>query len=144
MAELENYAELKFTNAVLIDIFSRYASNSEMAEFVALDGSIDMKFKMINGVMETPKCCEQVLSLMYALFECNPQSTIGRIYCDHQVDILRETVYRLSKVIDAFSDIKLIIHSTTPDKNDPEKNVSTHTEFTLKKSKTSETKVIES
>ncbi|MCR4795127.1 MULTISPECIES: hypothetical protein [Ruminococcus] len=143
MAELENYAELKFTNAVLIDIFSRYADNSEMAEFVAADGSIDMKFKMVNGVMETPKCCEQVLSLMYALFECNPQSTVGRIYHAHQVDILRETVYRLAMVLDSFSDVKLTIHATTADKNDPGKKVSTHTEFTLKKSKTTETKVIE-
>ena len=143
MAELENYAELKFTNAVLIDIFSRYASNSEMAEFVAADGSIDMKFKMINGVMETPKCCEQVLSLMYALFECNPQSAVGQIYSAHKVDILRETVYRLATVLDGFSDIKLIIHSTTADKSDPEKKVETHTEFTLKRSKTSETEVIE-
>jgi hypothetical protein len=143
MAELENYAELKFTNAVLIDIFSRYASNSDMAEFVAADGSIDMKFRMLNGVMETPKCCEQVLSLMYALFECNPQSAVGRIYHDHQTDILRETVYRLAMVLDSFSDVKLTIHSTAEDKNDPEKMISTHTEFTLKKSKTSETKVIE-
>jgi len=143
MAELENYAELKFTNAVLIDIFSRYASNSEMAEFVAEDGSIDMKFKMINGVMETPKCCEQVLSLMYALFECNPQSTIGRIYAAHKVDILRETVYRLEMLLDGFSDIKLTIHSTTQDKNDQTQKISTHTEFTLEKSRTTETKVIE-
>ena len=143
MAELENYAELKFTNAVLIDIFSRYASNSEMAEFVAEDGSIDMKFKMINGVMETPKCCEQVLSLMYALFECNPQSTIGRIYAAHKVDILRETVYRLAMLLDGFSDIKLTIHSTTQDKNDQTQKISTHTEFTLEKSRTTETKVIE-
>ena len=143
MAELENYAELKFTNAVLIDIFSRYASNSEMAEFVAEDGSIDMKFKMINGVMETPKCCEQVLSLMYALFECNPQSTIGRIYAAHKVDILRETVYRLTMLLDGFSDIKLTIHSTVQDKNDQTQKISTHTEFTLEKSRTTETKVIE-
>ena len=143
MAELENYAELKFTNAVLIDIFSRYASNSEMAEFVAEDGSIDMKFKMINGVMETPKCCEQVLSLMYALFECNPQSTIGRIYAAHKVDILRETVYRLAMLLDGFSDIKLTIHSTVQDKNDQTQKISTHTEFTLEKSRTTETKVIE-
>ena len=141
MAELENYAELKFTNAVLIDIFSRYASNSEMAEFVADDGSIDMKFKMINGVMETPKCCEQVVSLMYALFECNPQSTIGRIYAAHKVDILRETVYRLAMLLDGFSDIRLTIHSTAQDKNDPTQKISTHTEFTLAKSRSTETKV---
>ena len=141
MAELENYAELKFTNAVLIDIFSRYASNSEMAEFVADDGSIDMKFKMINGVMETPKCCEQVVSLMYALFECNPQSTIGRIYAAHKVDILRETVYRLAMLLDGFSDIRLTIHSTAQDKNDPTQKISTHTEFTLAKSSSTETKV---
>lgn len=139
MAEHENYAELKFTNAVLLEIFGRYASNSELAEFVAEDGSIDMKFRMINGVLETPNSSEQVLSLMYALFESNPQSTIGRIYMTHQTDILRETVYRLSMVLDSFSDVKLTIHSSAPDKDDPTKSVDTHTEMTLTRSKKTET-----
>ncbi|MBR6967294.1 MAG: hypothetical protein IKH78_02075 [Ruminococcus sp.] len=138
MAEHENYAELRFTNAVLLEIFGRYASNSELAEFVAEDGSIDIKFRMVNGILETPNSSEQVLSLMYALFESNPQSTIGRIYMSNQTDILRETVYRLSMVLDSFSDVKLTIHSSVPDKDDPAKSVETHTEMTLTRSKTTQ------
>ncbi|WP_019678070.1 hypothetical protein [Ruminococcus flavefaciens] len=136
MTELENYAELKFTNAMLLDIFSRYATNFELAEFVADDGSVDMKFKMINGVMETPKSCEHVLSLMFALFESNPQSAVGRIYMAHQTEILREVVYRLSMVLESFSDIRLTVHSVAPDEDDPSKKRATHTEFKLIQNKT--------
>ena len=39
MAEDGNYIELRFTNAMMLDIFSRYASDSELAGFVAEDGS---------------------------------------------------------------------------------------------------------
>ena len=50
MAEDGNYIELRFTNAMMLDIFSRYASDSELAGFVAEDGSIFMRFEMINGL----------------------------------------------------------------------------------------------
>ena len=41
-----------------MDIFSRYASNSDMAEFVDENGSVYMRFRMVNGVLEPPKNCE--------------------------------------------------------------------------------------
>ena len=136
MAEDGNYIELRFTNAMMLDIFSRYASDSELAGFVAEDGSIFMRFEMINGVLEPPKNCEEVLSILYILFETNPQSPAGRVYSANRTDILRETVYRLSRVLDSFSDVRMTIHSVAPDENDPSAGKTTHTEFTLTRKRT--------
>lgn len=118
------------TNAVLIDIFSRYADNSVLAEFVAPDGSINMKFRM-NTPVEPPTCCEHVLSLLFALFESNPETSVGKIYMSNQKEILRETVYRLAQVMDSFSDVKLSMHVTKPDEKNPGEEVTQHTEFTI-------------
>lgn len=138
MPELKNYAEIKFTNAVLIGIFNNYAENSDMAEFVSADGSIDLKFK-VNLPVEPPASCEQVLSLMFALFESNPDTTIGRIYMANQREILRETMYQLAMVLDSFSDVKLTLHTAVPDKNDPDKAIESHTEFTLTRTRSTKT-----
>ena len=138
MENLGNYLVFKFTNAVFIEIFGRYASNSEMAEFIAEDGSVTMKFKMINGVLDTPKTTEQFISLMYILFEANPKSPAGRIFASHQKEILRETVFRLQQVIDGFSDIHMTIHSECPNKDDPDKSDVKHTEYSLTRSKSTE------
>lgn len=118
------------TNAVLIDIFSRYADNSVLAEFVAPDGSINMKFRL-NTPVEPPTCCEHVLSLLFALFESNPETSVGKIYMSNQKEILRETVYRLAQVMDSFSDVKLSMHVTKPDEKNPGEEVTQHTEFTI-------------
>lgn len=131
----KNYAEIHMTNAVLIDIFSRYADNSAMAEFVDKNGSINMRFGL-NTPAEPPTCCEHVLSLLFALFESNPDTTIGKIYMENQKEILRETIYRLAQVMDSFSDIKLSMHVTKPDENNPGAEVTQHTEFTISKTKT--------
>lgn len=128
--EKNNYAEIHMTNAVLIDIFSRYADNSVLAEFVAPDGSINMKFRM-NTPVEPPTCCEHVLSLLFALFESNPETSVGKIYMSNQKEILRETVYRLAQVMDSFSDVKLSMHVTKPDEKNPGEEVTQHTEFTI-------------
>lgn len=125
MDKLENYAEIVFTNPVIIDIFSRYTTNSVLASFVNRDGSIRMRFRVAPPV-EPPKSCEQVLSLMYALFESNPSSKLGEIFLKNQTAILRETVYRLSQVLDGFSDVKLSIHTKAPDSD-----LCTHTECTI-------------
>lgn len=138
MAVQKDYCEINFTNAVIIDIFSRYATNSEMAEFVFDDGSINMRFKLVNGDLEVPENCEQTLGLMYALFESNPLSTIGRIYTENQQAILRETVYTLSKVLDSFSDVTLIIHKFMSDSSDPSKEIDIQKKIVLKR----ETKVV--
>ena len=138
MEEFRNYLVFKFTNAVFIEIFGRYASNSEMAEFIAEDGSVTMKFKMINGVLDAPKTTEQFISLMYIMFETNPHSPAGRIFMANQREILCETVFRLQQVIDGFSDIHMTIHSELPDKDEPEKSNVTHTEYSLTRTKSVE------
>ncbi len=138
MAVQKGYCEIQFTNAVIIDIFSRYATNSEMAEFVADDGFIKMRFRMENGDIEAPENCEQTLGLMFALFESNPQSTIGRIYTENQQAILREIVYTLSKVLDSFSDVTLTIHRFKSDSSDPSKEIDIQKKIVLKR----ETKVV--
>lgn len=130
----KNYAEIHMTNAVLIDIFSRYADNSAMAELVSTDGSIDLKF-VLNTPAEPPTCCEHVLSLLFALFESNPETPIGKIYMANQKEILRETIYRLSQVMDSFSDVKLSMHITKPDEQNPGSEVTQHTEFTITRTK---------
>ena len=138
MDENRNYLIFKFTNAVFIEIFGRYAENSELAEFIAEDGSVTMEFRMVNGVLNTPKTTEQFLSLMYVLFETNPESPAGRVYMAHQLDILRETVYRLNNVLCGFSDIHMTIHFELPDKDDPDNPKVTHTEFTLTRTQVTE------
>ena len=129
MDGLKNYAEIRFTNAVLIDIFSRYADNSAMAEMVAPDGTVHIRFR-VNPPVDPPRDTEQLLSLLFALLESNGESAMGRVYMNHQRDILREVIYRLSHVIDSFSDVKMSIHTSVP-AGGTGKEVSSHTEFTL-------------
>ena len=109
-----------------------------MAELIAEDGSVTMKFKMINGVLDTPKTTEQFVSLKYIRFEANQKSPAGRIFMSHQRDILRETVFRLQQVIDGFSDIHMTIHSERPNKDDNSKSDVTHTEYSLTMTKSVE------
>lgn len=141
MEELKNFAEISFTNAVLIDIFSKYADNRSLAEFVREDGSISIKFRT-NGQIDPPKSCEQVLSLMFALFESNPESVTGRIYMENQKNMLREVVYRLSQVLDGFSNVKMTMDNIIRVKEGPDGEVTQHSEFTLKRTRstTNETK----
>lgn len=136
MDKLKNYAHIRFTNAVLIDIFSHYADNSAMAEFVSADGSVDIRFRIAPPV-DPPKTAEQVLSLMFALFESNAVSSMGRAYMAHQREILREVMLRLSHVLDSFSDIKMSIHTSLPVAEGSDKEIESHTEFTFSRNKTS-------
>lgn len=138
MDKLKNYAHIRFTNAVLIDIFSHYADNAAMAGFVSADGSVDIRFRA-EPPLDPPRNSEQVLSLMFALFESNADSIMGRAYMAHQKEILRETMLRLSHVIDSFSDIKMSINTSVPVAGEPGKEIESHTEFTLTKSKASRT-----
>lgn len=134
MDELRNYTEIHTTNAVLIDILSRYAENSALAEFVAEDGSINLKLSLTPPV-DIPSDCEQAISFIFNVIEQNPDTTIGKIYLANQKDILRDVVCGLSKFMDGFSNIKITIHTTLPDEKNPEAEVSQHTEFTLSRSK---------
>ncbi len=137
--EMKNYAEIRMTNAAIIDIFSHYADNSALAEIVSEDGSINLKFKL-NSIVEPPTCCEHVLSLLFALFESNPESSIGKIYIANQTEILRETVYRLAQVMDSFSDVKISMHLTKPNEKNPDAEITQHTEFTITRSTTKNNK----
>lgn len=133
MDALKNYAEINFTNAVLIDIFSHYADNSAMAEIVGTDGAIHMKFR-VKPPVDLPRNTLQLLSLMFALFESNGESPMGRAYMANQRDILRETMYRLSHVIDSFSDVKMSIHTAVPVGDGSGREAESYTEFTLTRS----------
>lgn len=137
MDKLKNYAHIRFTNAVLLDIFSHYADNAAMAEFVSADGSVDLRFR-ITPPLDPPKTAEQVLSLMFALFESNSESSVGRAYMAHQREILRETMLRLSHVLDSFSDIKMSVHTSIPVSEGSDKEIESHTEFTFSRSRTSD------
>ena len=44
MAEVKNYAEIRFTNPIFIDIFSKFADNSVMAGIVSENGEIELRF----------------------------------------------------------------------------------------------------
>ena len=58
-----------------------------MAGFVGEDGVIRLRFRMTDS-FEPPKGCEQVLSLLYALLESNPELPLGKVYAEHQREIL--------------------------------------------------------
>lgn len=72
---------------------------------------------------------------MFTVIEQNPDTTIGKIYLANQKDILRDVVCELSKLMNGFSNMKIIIHTILPDENNPEAEVSKHTEFTLSRSR---------
>ncbi len=141
MSELKNYAEIKFVNPVLIDIFQHYAENSVLASFVSENGEISMKFRLSQSEQEAPKSCEQVLSLLFALLESNSESPIGKVYEQNRTEILRETVLRLSHVLDGFGTVKLTMHTSVKVPGKEDQTVTKHTEFTLNRTKT-ETKTL--
>lgn len=127
MDKLKNYAVISFTNPILLDIFGHYMKNSVLASFVSESGVVNLKFR-VKPPVDPPKSCEQVLSLIYALLESNPESPAGKAYSEHMKEILRETLYRLAFVLDGFGDVKLSIHTS-------ENGVEQHTEFTLTKTR---------
>lgn len=136
MSELKNYAEIKFVNPVLIDILQHYAENSVLATFVSESGEISMKFRLTEPQQEAPKSCEQVLSLLFALLESNSESPIGKVYEQNRTEILRETLLRLSHVLDGFGTVNISMNTSikVPVKGD--QTVTKHTEFTLSRTKT--------
>ena len=129
---MKNFAEIHFSNTAFADIFRRYANNSVISQFIGDDGSADITLDVPSAV-EPPKNCEQVLSLMFSLFESNPEAAISQVYLENQKEILRDIVFDLSEVIDGFSEIKLILSITD------ENGTNTRTEFKLSKVSTSQT-----
>lgn len=134
MSELKNYAVLTFFNPILIDIFGNNMENSVLASFVSQSGEISLKFK-VNPPIEPPKNCEQVLSLLFALLESDTGGRVGQAYAEKKLSIMRETLFRLSQVLDGFGNVKLLLHITEKSGDDAE--VTKHTEFTLNRTKSS-------
>lgn len=134
MSELKNYAELTFSNPIILDVFGNYMDNSILASIVSENGDVSIKFK-VNPPLEPPKNCEQIISLLFALLESNTESPLGQAYAAKRLEILREIVFRLSQVIDGFGSVKLILHTTEKSPANPDTEVSKHTEFTLNREK---------
>ncbi len=140
MSELKNYAELKFSNPIILDVFGTYMPNSLLATIVSQSGEINLKFKLASP-LEPPKNCEQVVSLLFALLESNAQSPLGQAYAAKRTEILRDTVFRLSQILEGFSTVKLVLHITEKSPANPETEVAKHTEFTLNRKKSSTTSI---
>ncbi len=139
MDKLKNYAELKFSNPILLDVLSHHIPNSLLATFVSETGMINLRFR-ITPPVEAPKNCEQVLSLIFALLESNTESPVGKAYAAKSADILRETVFRLSQVLDGFSSVKINLHTTERSPLPPYGEVEKLTAFTLNRTKSTEKK----
>ena len=132
MADMENYAKIEFTNSVLADIFGKYSDSDALSSIVGDNGTITVKLEA-NSDTETPQTCEQVLSLMYSLFEINPETPLGKIYMAHQKDILSETIYQLPDVIESFGNIVVEVN-TVEEISEGNKNTK-NTVTTIKRTK---------
>ncbi len=135
MEELKNYAVMRFSNPILIDILGKRIPNTVMASLVSETGEFKMKFRIAGGELEPPKNCENVISLFFALAESNPESPLGKAYFEHRSEILLDTVLMLSQLIDGFTEVKILFHYTRVSKDDPEKEIVTETNFTLNRTK---------
>lgn len=133
MSEKYDRAELSFTNPIITDILGRYADNSVMAGIIGSDGVMRMKFRLESdlGPVNT---CEQVLSLLFALLESNPDSPIGKVYMQNRCEIMRETLLRLNTVLDGFSRAEVLYIQAIPG-TDKYKQ----TKYSIKRTKTKNT-----
>lgn len=136
MSELKNYIELSFSNPIFIDILERHISNSVLAEIIDTQGKINLKLPIVDKP-EPPKTCEDIIGLIYKLFENNTDTAIGAAYAEKKCEILSDTIFELSKLIDGFNAVSVIIDFTVQSEDHPEESVNTHTEFTLNKTKIS-------
>lgn len=100
---MKNYAEMKFENQVLAEIL-------HIAEY----GKYNLKLDTVEPA-ESPKNAEDVLSMLFALLEKNPDTPAGRVYMGNQTEILHRTMLNLSEVINGFGNIEVTITTTTED-----------------------------
>ena len=101
---MKNYAEIRFENPALAGIL-------HVSEF----GKYDLKLDTVVPV-ESPKNAVDVLNMLFVLLEKNPDTPAGRVYMGNQTEILHRTMNSLSDVIDSFSDIEVVITTTSKDK----------------------------
>ncbi|MCD7890558.1 MAG: hypothetical protein LUG26_01940 [Ruminococcus sp.] len=138
MSELKNYAEMSFSNPILLDVFGNHMENSVLASFVSANGTMTLKFKAEPPV-EPPKNCEDVLGLLYSLLESNSETAVGKAFIAKENEIMRETILRISKVLDGFGNVKITLHTTEASPENPDAEVQKHTEFTLNRTKSGST-----
>lgn len=130
---MDNYVEMTFTNPVLLDIFGKRMQNRVLASVVSEQGVLRLVFGA-DPSTRTPKNTEQVLSLIFALCEGDPQSPFGEAYAREKTEILRETILRLSEVMDGFGRVRVVLNTTEPVPQVPGKVLKKRTVFTLEKS----------
>ena len=132
MSELKNYAEISFSNPIFIDILERHISNSVLAEIIDTQGKINLKLPIIEKPLP-PKTCEDIIGLIYKLFETNTDTDIGAAYAEKKCEILSDTIFELSKLIDGFTTVSVTLDVTVKSEDNPDETINTHTEFTLNK-----------
>ncbi|MCM1314995.1 MAG: hypothetical protein NC205_07895 [Prevotella sp.] len=98
-----NRAEIKFDNEVLADIL-------HISDF----GKYSLKFDT-DEIIQPPRNSVDVLSMLFALLEKNPETPAGRVYTGNQAEILHRTMSNLSAVINAFGNIEVTIIITSED-----------------------------
>jgi hypothetical protein len=130
-----NYANLVFSNPVLIDIFSHHIENSVLASFIDKSGNFRMKFGISSPTEKLPATCEEILSLLFLLLESDKDGVVGKAYAEKRAEIMYETLLHLKKAIDGFTNAKLIIHTTEPSPDTPDVNVEKHTEIVIERKK---------
>lgn len=130
MSEFKNYAELSFSNPILLEIFEKYMSNSLLVSFVDQSGIIKLRFRIESSV-NVPKNCEDVLSLLFLLMEENKELPIGMEYELKKTEIVSSVILDLSKVLEGFNSVKILLHTTTADPENNEAETTVDTEFTL-------------
>ncbi|MCQ2460244.1 MAG: hypothetical protein MJ081_07730 [Ruminococcus sp.] len=129
-----NYAVIKFTNPVFIDIFGKCADNSDLADFISADGAVSLKLNTSSAV-EPPKTVEQALSIMFRLIDENPQSAVGKIFAESRNQILSDTVFRLGDILDGFTEINMSVHTFAETSENSDKTAETTTTFTMTRTK---------
>ncbi len=134
MSELKNYAQLRFINPIFLDILSHNIKNSVLAKLVGADGVMELKLET-DPATPIPKNCEDVLTLLFMLFEYDEETELGQAYAANKLDIMSETILRLSQILDGFGEVELILHTTQASAEDPEAEVTRHTEFKLSRTR---------
>ncbi|MBQ8297085.1 MAG: hypothetical protein IJX77_04810 [Ruminococcus sp.] len=138
MDEMKNYTEFSFSNPILIDVFGNYMENAMLASFVSHNGTISLKLE-VTPPAAPPKNCEDVLSLLFNMLESSEDTAVGQAYSAKKTEIMRETLLRLSQVLDGFSDVNLVLHTTEQSPENPDEKITKHTEFKLHRTKSETT-----
>ncbi|MCM1507091.1 MAG: hypothetical protein NC177_08160 [Ruminococcus flavefaciens] len=100
---MKNYAEIRFENQPLAEIL-------HICEY----GKYNLKLDTVEPA-KSPKNAEDVLSMIFALLEKNPDTPEGRVYMGNCMEILHRTMLNLSEVINGFRAVEVIITTSKED-----------------------------